>query len=295
MRAPSVVVVLIAACGGGGGDPDRPDAAHPDAGTGACQEREAYAMFRVVPEPGGSQRYGGQFSGQVQSATTPETIAPIAEAAGCRFVGPRPELCDPPCDGGDVCDVHGACLPYPEQVDGGTVTITGTDPRVELEPSIGFNYYSQNSYPGFFARGAALTLDIEGSADTPAVQITTTGVPMLVLPTNQLVAREHQDMVIAWTALADVPGAEVMIHMDNDHHGIRAYVECVGDAAAGTLTVPAAILDRLIEAGETGIGTYIENAWIEQRARGWTRTDRGCAGVASHSDQLVQVETIRAE
>ena len=123
---------------------------------------------------------------------------------------------------------------------------------------------------------------------------TVRGVPPLALPTTLLTAREHQPMVVAWTPITTPADAEVLLHFDNDHHGTRAYLECVAPAEAGTLTIPATVLDPLIVAGETGIGTYIENAWIEVHHQARLRTDRGCAVLESYADQFVHVDTVRA-
>ena len=101
-------------------------------------------------------------------------------------------------------------------------------------------------------------------------------------------------MDVRWTPIAAPADAEVLLHFDSDHHGVRAYVECAAPAAAGQVTIPAAILDRLILAGETGIGTYIENAWIEVHHQARLETPRGCAILESYADQFVQVQTVRA-
>ena len=109
-----------------------------------------------------------------------------------------------------------------------------------------------------------------------------------------MTAIEHQDLAIQWTAITTPADAEVVVHLDNDHHGLSAFVECQAPAAAGALVVPAAVLDPLILAGETGIGTYIENAWIEVRQRAVRATERGCAAVDAYAAQFLQVDTVRA-
>ena len=289
----AAAVVVVAGCGDGGGA--APDA-RPDADpTMACAEDELVGMFRTIPEPGAGARYGSQLHGEVTAGPEPVTLATMVEAGGCRFVGPSPALCEPACTGSAICDVAGTCVEYPATVPAGTVTLTGSTPTIELEPVPGYGgYYVMQSYPGLFARGDELILTVEGDTGAAGFTLMTLGVPPIELPTTNVTATEHQDLTIAWTAVADVPDAEVMVHLDNDHHGIPAYAECVAPASAGSVTIPAAVLDALILAGESGIGTYIENAWIEVRRRVSTRTANGCVAFESHSDDFLFVETIRA-
>lgn len=295
MRLAIVIGVALVGCGGASGspdaDPDQPDA---DPG-GRCEDRDLYSLFRASPSQDVSGRFGSQIGGWVNTGRAPEIVTPTDTAGACRFVAAQPALCDPACAGGDVCDVHGACVPYPESITAGTVTITGTNPTITLEPQLG-SYYNTMPYPGLYAPGDALTLDVEGDTATGAepIHLTTVGIPALALPTDHLTATEHQDFVIAWTAVTGLPGTEIVVELHNDHHAGPQYIECTTDAALGSVTVPAALLDELIVAGETGIGTYIESAWIEQRHRGHVISSRGCAAFDADSDHFLTIDTVRS-
>jgi hypothetical protein len=288
------ITVALAGCGDDGGavssdaGPDAPPAPACDA------DHPPSARFTVVPEPTAGSRVGAQISGQLQSGPPPRLATTLVEEGGCRFVGPLPALCDPACTGGTVCDVDGACVAFPDALPAGSFSITGTTPAVTLTPQTGNYYYADRGYPGFFAAGDSITLALAGDGAVAPLSATVRGVPPLTLPTTQLTAREHEPMVIRWDPIADPPGAEVMVHFDNDHHGVLAYLECTAPAAAGTLTIPVAVLDRLILAGESGIGTYIENAWIEVHHQARLDTPRGCAVLETYSDDFVFVDTIRA-
>ena len=66
-------------------------------------------------------------------------------------------------------------------------------------------------------------------------------------------------------------------------------------ATAGEVTIPATLLDQLILAGETGIGTYIENVWIEVHHRALVPTPHGCAAVDGYAAEFLFIDTVRAK
>lgn len=283
----------LARCGGDAGGLDA-GADGPPIDPSCARDREPSARFSVVAEPGASARIGSQVGGQLLAFPRPRLEATLLTEGSCWFVGARPALCEPACAGAQVCDVEGRCVDYPEALPAGAFTVTGTTPPVTLTPHAGNGYYAEQGYPGLFRADDVLTLALAGDGPVAALAATVRGVPPLALPTTALIAREHAPMDVAWTPITAPAEAEVLLHFDSDHHGVRAYVECVAPAAAGQVTIPAAILDRLILAGETGIGTYIENAWIEVHHQARLATPRGCAILESYADQFVQVETVRA-
>lgn len=285
----ALIALGLAACGGD----DVP--AGIDAAVGTCTPASpTHAGFVVMGEPATFGPSGSQAGGAYQSGPEPRLATTAAEAGGCRYVTARPALCEPACAGSDVCDVDGHCVRFPDNLAAGTLSITGTNPPLTLSPQPGNSYYPDTSYPGFYRAGDTIGLALAGASGIAPLTATVVGVPTIALPTDQLTATEHQDLAVAWTPIPTPAGARVIVHFDNDHHGTRSYLECEADAATGTLTIPAAILDRLILDGETGIGTYIENAWIAVRNRTLVPTERGCAAVDALSDQFVFVKTVRA-
>ena len=285
--------LILAGCGDGDGAPGD---AGPDAPPGPArgEDREPSARFTVIPEPGAGARIGSQVGGQLDSGPRPRLAATLLAEGACRYVGPSPALCDPACTGDTVCDVDGACVAYPETLAAGAFTVTGTTPPVTLTPRAGNGYYADRGYPGLFGAGDPLTLALAGAGPVEPLTAMVRGVPPLTLPPTQLVAREHQPMVVRWDPIATPADAEVLVHFDNDHHGILAYLECTAPAASGAVTIPAAVLDKLILAGESGIGKFIENAWIEVHHQAKLETARGCAIFESYSDSFVSVDTVRA-
>lgn len=293
LRTTACSLLLLVACGDDGG-------AVADGGVdavpgGPCAgDDEPTARFTVVPEPSSAGRLGSQLSGRLLSGAVPRLAATMARDGACRFVSARPALCEPACGGGQVCDVDGVCVSFPEALSAGTFSVTGTTPPVTLEPQPGNAYYPGRSYPGLFRPDDAVTLSLAGAGEVAPLAATVRGVPVLTLPTTMLTAREHEPMVVRWNPIARPADAEVLVHFDSDHHGVLAYLECTAPASAGSLTIPTTVLDPLIAAGATGIGTYIENAWIEVHHQARLDTPRGCAVLESYSDSFVHVETVLA-
>lgn len=301
MRRLSLLLLLLGACGGdddgaGGDGGDRPDASDdgdlPDGGQDetTCPVERQNARFVITS----SSEYGG-FGGSWTDRPMPAQLEEKVAAGGCAFWAPEPSFCDPPCEGATVCAVGGTCQLYPTTIGAGDLHVAGSSPELDLaEPDPGFGYYTIDNHPSLFQAGDELTLTGGGSG-VDDFEITTRGVPGLTMPSTSFTATEHEDMQIVWNADESSPdGTRIVLHMDNDHHGTRAFVECWSDDT-GEIVVPSEVLDPLILAGESGIGTYIENAYMSRIARGWVPTDAGCAAFDSESLVSVSVETVRAE
>ncbi len=282
-----MLALLLIGCGGGGGD--APDGGpQPDGGGPVeCPWQRAPGSFAVSI----SETWGG-FGGAYRDLPWPMTLAEELREGDCAYYGPANAFCEPACTGNDTCVAGDFCQPYPTQVSVGHISVSGTTPALELEPQAGFSYYTTESYPGLFGSGDTLTLAAAGAGDVDPFEVTVRGVAPLTVPWEQVTAHEGQDLEIAWDTADSPEGTVVFVHMDSDHHGIQAYLECTG-ADDGSLTVPAAVLDRLIEAGETGIGTYIENAWITRAHASAIDTDAGCLSFRAESQLQMGVETIR--
>jgi hypothetical protein len=286
------VILFSLACGGdddAGSDP--PDAGNQtDAAVGPRCSAEPHARFDVTASP-----ESGQLLGTYSDVAWPTTVEEKMREGACAYFAPEPPFCDPECAGETICATGGVCRGFPRPMNIGTVRVTGTDPELELEPDAFNNYYTDSALPGLYQPGDELTLTAGGSGDIDALSLTVRGVAPLVVGSPAVTAREHEDLVLEWEPDPSSPeGTELVFRADNDHHGIVAYIEC-HTADDGELVVPAAILDELILAGETGIGTYIENAHMTRSNRDTAETDLGCASFQSLSQVFIGVETIRAD
>lgn len=253
-----------------------------------CSWNTARANFSVVSR----SDYGG-FSGSYRTAPPIALLEEKLRDGDCAFYAPEPSFCDPACAGNEVCAVGGVCRPWPTTIAIGHLTVTGTTPALELDPQPGFSYYTMESYPDLYAPGDAMTLGATGAGDVGAFEVSTVGAPGLTGDWQDLTAVRDQPFTVTWnTDVASPAGTQVVVHMDSDHHGLQAYVECISDDGDGSVTVSPAVLNMLIDAGESGIGTYIENAYITRLSVGTAATDDGCVAFASESHSPIYVDTV---
>ncbi len=287
MRRTWVVVVLVAC---GGGSDATPDAGpHVDAMPVDCTAADPplHASLRI--EVGGDN--GDYAVAEINDRPSIEIGLVDVEADGCVYVRPGAPFCDPACTDG-VCGLDGACHPYPTGLDAGTVATTGTHPALTLPQPFPGSYFPNNGVPaGFVVPGETVGFTASGGT-VAAFAGEVTAVASLELPTDDVTATQHQPMTIAWTPAPAGQGGQIVVRMNNDHHGTNSYVECVADDAAGQLTVPVSVLDPLIADGASGIGTYIESSSMTRRNRTIVATSQGCAAVESTSLAYLFVTTI---
>ncbi len=234
-------------------DPDPTDGPDPtDAPTDCVEPEEGVPAGFCGPD----ERVGGfvvdeqadftVVSGQVFDAINPQNILQVVASEGECALLSRPVLfCDPPCGPGEVCDGE-ACVPYPLSVDMGTVYISGLETCVEMEPIQPGNSYSFNSlpYPGM-AAGDPIQLD------APGLQLHARGVEPIVFPAGDWVMVQGQAMEIQWTP-PSVGGSRILVSMSIDQHGASPLRLDCNFEDDGSGTVPANLVDQLINSGVTG-------------------------------------------
>ncbi|MCA9567024.1 MAG: hypothetical protein KC656_04240 [Myxococcales bacterium] len=205
-------------------------------------------------------------SGQVFDSLNPQNLLEPAVTEGDCVLLSRPVLfCDPACGAGEVCDGE-TCVPYPLSVDMGTVFISGLETCVEMAPIQPGNTYTFNTlpYPGMQA-GDLVQLD------AAAVQLHAAGVEPIVFPAGDWVMVEGQPLEITWTP-PSAPGSQVAVSMSIDQHGASPLrLDCSFDDD-GSGTVPAALVDQLINSGVSGY----PSASIRRRTADKATLAQGC-------------------
>lgn len=155
-----------------------------------------------------------------------------------------PGFCTPGCTTEQYCDVDDVCQPYPLQQSAGPMTLTGLTSTVTLTPTGDGNYDTSGTpTANMFEPGATVTLTAAG-ADLPAFTVSTTApvhlTPAIPCPVEPVAG---QDLIVTWDA---GDGDLVRWEMISAFHaGDGPMVLCEGPDT-GSLTVPAAIIDRYL-------------------------------------------------
>ncbi len=240
------------------------------------------------------QEYGAGFSGVFLDHPSPFTPSAQIVAGDCVLYSPTgwPYDCDPPCEGEEICGYGSECRAWPANLDVGTVTLRGTQPELTLEPTEWNSYYHTDPWSDPYAPGDLLTLASSGSDALEPFSMSLLGSPPLFGERFELTMRAGEPFTVTWDPAEAPEGLRMRLRLSIDHHASTpAYAQCDSPDATGSVTVSAEIVDALIAAGATGIGTYVENATLTRASEAWLETDRGCLIFETASALYFDVET----
>ncbi len=232
--------------------------------------------------------------GNVYSGPDPMLLDEIVAEGDCAFFDfEAPPHCDPPCTSPEVCGFGDECRPYPSVLDVGTLTLTGTTPPLQAE--LGGTVYcvSTSGYPDLYQAGDALTLGATGGSGMDAFQLTVHGVAPLTPSTQSLTMTQHEDMVLTWDPEPVPADARIRVFMSIHHHALfQAYLQCEVDDSAGSLTIPASIVDAFLDASWGGEPMEVEGARMLRLSRAEAWAGLGCVEFASVSQAYLSVNAV---
>jgi hypothetical protein len=265
------------------------DSAAPDPAevplAGACSMALDFGGFTVGGEEGRSGVDGVVADGVVPISV----LEQIAAEGDCVLLRRNNPYCDPACEPGETCDFDGTCLPYPVNQDLGTVTIHGLLSPVELEPVFPGNTYYDTSLPSPpFDAGALITLDMPGGVYGPAT-LHGVGVEPIVPLDEAWSVEAGVDLAVRWQPPEGaVSRGEIALSLNIDQHGstpgtLRCSFEDDGEA-----TVPAAILQALVDTGVTGF----PSGSLERHTQDHSAAAAGCMDLTVSSSVSVDVDVI---
>lgn len=245
----AAVVVLVLGCGTNGAGPDG----------GADRQPELPFVYRGCPL---DQKVGGikialeqdftSVGGSVTQTVIPADVREVVmESDGCRLLRKRNLQCLPRCMPGETCGEGGVCIPYPENVSAGIVTISGLAKAVRMAPGTTSRTYWDNTlpHPGF-QPGASIRLETTGG-DLKPLSLRGWGVSPLTLPEQSLRLETGQPFQLLWQQGPAGP-ARVQLTVSVDQHGTTpATLVCEGDDS-GVLVVPEPLVTALLTAGASG-------------------------------------------
>ena len=203
---------------------------------------------------------GGGFATSITaefSTTRPTVYQELERSGSCRRLAAEPSFCRPICVG--FCVGQSQCLPFPERLAAGTVTLSGLARPVAIEP-ITDNVYQHFANEPMLQDGATITASAPGG-EFGSFKLTVKAPEPLVLTNyNDLALRSDRQLTFTWTA-SDRPDARIRLFLRSDlAHGIvhPAIIEC--DAPDnGSLTISADWIDWFSDAKHWGCGDCFES------------------------------------
>lgn len=229
--------------------------------------------------------------GQYLDAPDPMTPDELLLDGDCSFFDfdPMPS-CDPPCEYPEMCGFGSECHPLPATVDVGTVSVNGTIPPLEADISCGCYSADTGGYPDLYQPGDPITLSASGSENVGPFDLTVEGVAPLTPSMQSLTMELHQDMVITWDPAPVPADSRIFVRFNAHHHaGYWTYVECEVEDSAGSLVVPASVVDALLEAAYASGWFDVEDSYMLRLTRSVEETDLGCVEFASVSKAYLTV------
>ncbi len=249
-----------------------------------CQREDLWGNFALWTD--GAQ---GGFEGVYRDGVSPLLQEQLLDDGACVLHGfdPMPH-CEPGCDPPQVCGAGSQCLDWPATLDAGSLWVTGTSPSLDLSPGWDNAYYTDSPVAGLVQAGTEYTLGTSGSPDVDPFELTALGVDAFGAATESAVARRGEPLPVTWT-----PGevdAVVVFELGADHHaGTNAYVRCEVPDADGALEVAAPLVDALLDASSSALGTTLGSAALYRHHGTTTRTNRGCAAFVTYTKWRVEV------
>ncbi|MCB9734695.1 MAG: hypothetical protein H6745_19090 [Deltaproteobacteria bacterium] len=201
--------------------------------------------------------------GKVYDGPTPSPVGYEAtdSEGDCQLLVPVVPFCATACAGGAICVADDTCQAYPTSQDLGAVTVVG------VENAAGCDVFSMSPinktyqptggtlpYPAF-VEGDTLGIVTAGGA-YDAFAITAKGVADLVITSTDLVVERDADIALTWEAGGE-PSAVIDVRLDISHHGgTKGVLTCTTDDD-GALTIPKALVTKLVDLGYAGLPTIV--------------------------------------
>ena len=199
------------------------------------------------------------FRGAISNGVAVNAIPDLLATEGsCVLEGVPNLFCATPCESGQICAGDDQCVPAPEKVSAGTVTVTGLSTEVVEEPNpITLEYSStfEDPYPGFVP-GASLMLTASGDT-APAFSLVGEGVGLVTSTLETAVIETGADLELSWNADGATEHSQMAILLTVDAHGgTSGWITCVADDS-GSFTVPADLIQQLIDLGLSGFPSVV--------------------------------------
>jgi hypothetical protein len=246
--------------------PDKPV----DRGYSQCEADTHVGNVSVVLE----EEYTA-VSGTLTDGVVPyNVLEPLLTEDDCVFLYPKELFCDPACASGTTCDEDGDCVPYPRNTDAGTLTLEGLSGPVSMDaiaPSLVYYYAGDLPHPGFNA-GDPVELYASGAESYEPFSMLAFGVSALAVNQSEMPLTPDEPSTLTWTPSDSDVDRRVLVEVNiANHGGIPARIEC-STLDEGSLAIPAALVNGLLNAGYSGFPSVT----VTRQSADTTSTVDGC-------------------
>jgi hypothetical protein len=228
--------------------------------------------------------------GRVFDAITPSLVpVELASEGDCRLVELPNLLCAPACPAStQTCGENNQCVPLPVAHSVGTVSVSGLARAVEMTPNGNTGSYRPPPpalpHPGF-APGADLRLSASGG-DYQAFELRGWGVEPLEFTSDTVDVSGGMPANLSWTPPTLQGPARIRAVLNINNHGSSTTaIEC-DFPDTGAATIPASLIDALIERGASGFPTLN----IVRRTATSTSIEPGCVQLSVSTDIQFSVD-----
>jgi hypothetical protein len=250
---------------------------------GACPLNERIGLFSVVHEADYSA-----VDGEINEAVLPTAIVEEKFAAGgCQLLEPTNPFCDPPCSAGEACGQSGDCIPYPDRLETGVVTLAGLEVDVVMNPRADKRYFETALPHPVFSPDTAIRLTSTGGEIGPLELSGRVFVPIELIESTWTIV-PGQPLIVNWVPDDEGGEASFQLTINVDQHGTSPVTVVCEGPDSGTFEVPTAVLDTLLDAGVSGFP--VGHAY--RRTVDSAAVDTGCVEFQVRSHQSAQIEVM---
>lgn len=249
---------------------------------GECPQETKYGNFTVD-----SNVDYGYVAGSALNGVVPITVlTPTLTEGDCTIFKRENPFCDPSCESGFTCNLDNECVPYPEQQDLGTVTVSGLLDAVSMEPNTpGYTYFDTSVPNPPWAPGAIITLETTGGAFAP-VTLQGVGVDVFTVADLDWQVAAGEALRVSWDPPTIELRSEVRLTLNIDQHGITPSTAVCIFADDGEGEVPASIIDNLFNLGVSGF----PNGTLTRRSVDSAPLGDGCMDFAITASNIAQID-----
>ncbi|MBN2529472.1 MAG: hypothetical protein JXR76_24000 [Deltaproteobacteria bacterium] len=271
-------------------DSDASDSDTNDADSGAplCEDDQRVGRFILFAKAADTGRYTS-LNGSVSDSVSPTAVPEILKEEGdCALIGPRKLFCDTTCESGETCGLEGTCVPSPVKKSVGTVTVTGLDQELSVEPKPIIVSYSEKIDDPFPAFEEGATVEVSAAGDEiDGFSLSAKGVSLITADgMSEVVIESGASVPLSWDASGDSTGDEY-VHVElvvNTHGATAGWIEC-NVADTGSAEIPESLITALMELGLSGFPSLV----IQRLSTDSTTVDEGCVDLKVYSEAEITV------